>query len=203
MNYLEALQAKALGGGLGFRGQSFGGFTGTMAAALAANSTVFAAQYPTASYGLMLIQSLHLHFSCIGSFVVPVTAGRRLSLRRGAGGSPSGGTDIDVMRNLEPAAGGGGPWQNGELPDETLLTGKVATTGALTMTGVVYETPTRARLMLSAVGSSGLEYDEIWEPKEPFYLQPGDIAGIVAPAAFDAGGTWQLSVKGYAIEVTR
>jgi hypothetical protein len=203
MKYLEALQAKALGGGLGFRGQSFSGFTGTMAAGLAAGSTVFATRYPLLSYGLMLMQAIHLHYTCIGTFSAPVTAGRRLSLRRGSGGDPSGGTAIDVMRNLEPAPGGGGAWTSGELQAETLLTGQVATTGALTMTGVTYEAATRARLLLSHVGTSGQDYDEIWAPEEPFYLHPGNLAGIIAPQTFDAAGTWQLNVKGYAVELTQ
>lgn len=174
-----------------FRGQSFSGFTGTMAAALAAASTVFAGRYPLAATYKWHLKWMHLHFTCLGSFTTPVTAGRRLSLKRGSGGDPSNGTDIDVVRDQS------------DLTSETLLTGQVATTTGLTMTSVTYETPTRARLMLSQAGSSGLDYDEIWIFDDPFILLPGQLFGIVAPAQFDAAGTWQLSVKGGGVEVPR
>jgi hypothetical protein len=192
MRYSEARDVKrALGALTSYRGQSFAGFTGTMAAALAAGSTVFAARYPAAApaAGMFLVQWMHLHFTCIGSFATPVTAGRRLSLKRGSGGDPTTGTAIDVVRNVSSEA------------TETLLTGQVATTAALTMTGVTYETPTRSRLMLSEAGSSGFGIDEIWQFDDPFFLLPGELFGIVAPALFDASGTWQLSVKGGGVEV--
>ncbi len=189
MKYLEALQARAALGSLSrYQGQSFAGFTGTMAAALGAGSTVFAARYPVAATKRYLVRWIHLHFICVAAFTVPITAGRRLSLRRGSGGNPSTGTDIDVMRDQSSGS-------------ETILTGQVATTAALTMTGVTYETPTRARLMLSHVGAAGQDYDELWAFDDPLFLQPGELFGIVAPAAFDAGGTWQLSVKGSGVEV--
>jgi len=189
MRFKQALEVEAALGGL-YRGQSFAGFTGTIAAALAASSTVFAGRYPLAATGKYLLKWVHLHFTCLVSFTTPVTAGRRLSLKRGSGGDPSDGTAIDVVRDHSAEA------------TETLLTGQVATTGALTMTSVTYETPTRARLMLSQAGSAGLDYDEIWHFDDPLILLPGQLFGIVAPAQFDAAGTWQLGVKGGGVEVS-
>lgn len=189
MRFKEALEVEAQLAGI-YRGQSFSGFTGTIAAALAASSTVFAARYPLAATGKCLIKWIHLHYTCLVSFTTPVTAGRRLSLKRGSGGDPSGGTDIDVVRDHSAEA------------TEVLLTGQVATTGALTMTSVTYETPTRCRLHLSQAGISGLDYDEIWTFDDPLILLPGQLIGIVAPAQFDAAGTWQLGVKGGAVEVS-
>jgi hypothetical protein len=197
VNYLEALQAKAFLGttlaagsiqGDGLRGQSFAGFTGTMAAALAAGSVVFAARYPAAATGKLFVSWLHLHFTTLVAFTTPITAGRRLTLRRGAGGNPSTGTAIDVVRDVS------------DMATEQLLTGQVATTTGLTMTGVTLETATRARLMLSQVGAAGADYDEMWR-FDGFSLLPGELFAILAPAAFDAAGTWQLSVKGEAFEV--
>jgi hypothetical protein len=194
MKYLEALQLKreigSLYGSLSIdvRGQSFAGFTGTMAAALGAGSVVFAARYALAATGKLFVPWMHLHYTCLAAFTTPVTAGRRLALRRGAGGSPTTGTAIDVTRDVS------------DENAESLLTGQVATTGALTMTGVTLETPTRARLMLSQAGAAGVDYDELWT-FGGFSLLPGELFAILAPAAFDAAGTWQLSVKGEAFEV--
>jgi hypothetical protein len=189
MRYSEALAIDAqLGTWANYRGQSFAGFTGTMAAALAAGSTVLAVRYPAAATLAGMLKWMHLHWTCIAAFTTPVTAGRRLSLRRGSGGNPSGGTDLDFVRDQSAGT-------------ELLWTGQVATTGALTMTGVTYETPTRARLMLSQAGAAGADYDEIWTFDDPFILVPGELFGIVAPATMDAGGTWQLSVKGGIVEV--
>lgn len=188
MRFSEALQINSAVGSL-YRGQTFAGFTGTMAAALAANATVGAVRYPLAATGKMLLKWMHLHYTCLGNFTTPVTAGRRLSLKRGSGGDPSNGTDIDVTRDQSTPT------------TETLLTGQIATTTGLTMTSVTYETPTRARLMLSQAGSAGLDYDELWVFDDPYVLLPGELAGIVAPAQFDAAGTWQLGWKGGAVEL--
>lgn len=187
MRFLEARQAEVASGG-NYHGQTFAGFTGTMAAALAAAATVGAVRYPLAATHRFALKWMHLHFTCLGNFTTPVTAGRRLSLKRGSGGDPSNGTDLDVTRDDSAQAG------------ETLVTGQIATTTGLTMTSVTYETPTRARLMLSQVGSAGLDYDELWAFDDPYILRPGELAGIVAPAQFDAGGTWQLGWKGGGFE---
>src|SRR3972149_4070731 len=97
MRFKQALEVEAALGGL-YRGQSFAGFTGTIAAALAASSTVFAGRYPLAATGKYLLKWVHLHFTCLVSFTTPVTAGRRLSLKRGSGGDPSDGTAIAAVR---------------------------------------------------------------------------------------------------------
>lgn len=174
-----------------FKGQGFTGVTGTIAAALAANGSVFAARYPVAATKRFAVQWMHLHYVCLGAFTAPVTAGRRLDLRRGSGGDPSGGVDIAVVRNQSDLTSG----------TETLLTGQVATTGALTMTNVTLETAVRARLLLAHVGASGNDYDELWTFDDPLILLPGQLAAIAAGATFDAAGTWQLSVKGAGVEL--
>lgn len=188
MRFSEALQINAAVGSL-YRGQTWSGVTGTMAAALAANATVGAVRYPLTATGKALIKWMHLHFSCLGNFTTPVTAARQLRLKRGSGGDPSGGTDLDFTRDQSTPT------------TETLLTGQIATTAGLTMTSVTYETPARARLLVSHVGSSGLDYDELWVFDDPYVLLPGELCGIVTPAQFDAVGTWQLGWKGGAVEV--
>jgi hypothetical protein len=49
--------------------------------------------------------------------------------------------------------------------------------------------------MLAHVGAAGQDYDELWTFDDPLILQAGMAVGILAPAAFDAGGTWQLNVN--------
>jgi hypothetical protein len=200
MRHLEALQALGYFGNLGrHRGQTLSGFTGTMAAALAANSTIFSARMPftagspPASVGL--VKWIHLHFCCLVSFTTPITAGRRLSLKRTSSAyneDPNVGTALDVCLDNPLASG-----------TEALWTGRVAATVALTnpTTPYAYETATRRRLPLAHVGNAGADYDELWEFADPFILPPGYVASIVNPAVFDAVGTWQLHVQMGVVEV--
>lgn len=174
--------------GIPFGGQGFSGITGIMAAALASGGSVFVGRYPLAATGQLLVHWIHLHYVTLGSYTTPVTAGRHLAIQRGSGADPSGGTDIDVVRNRSAGA-------------ETLLTGKVATTGALTVTSITYETPVRARLLLAQAGNAGNDYDEIWAFDNTLILAPGQLFGIRAGQLFDAAGTWQLNVKGGASEL--
>lgn len=124
MRHAEAARDHNKAEGLSFRGQSFGGITGTIAAAIASQACVFSARYPLAATNRFLVQWLHLHYTTLVAYTVPLTAGRRLALKRGSGGDASGATAIDVVRNQS------------DLTSETLLTGMVATTGAMTMTSV-------------------------------------------------------------------
>ncbi len=179
--------------GLPRRGQLITGITGTMAAALSAGSTVWAFRYPAAATGVLYVSRIHQHYCCIGAFTTPVTAGRRLHLVRGSGGDPSGSTALDVER------------KNSSEAIETLVSGRIATTAAVSVSGVTYETPVKRRLALSQAGSAGADYDEEWRfdgiSAEPLYLQPGQLLGGVAGATFDAGGTWQLNLSVDAIEL--
>ena len=186
MRFAESRHVESALGGM-YRGHSFSGVTGTIAAALAAGATVCAARYGEDEEGKCLLKWLHLHYVCLGNFTVPITAGRQLQLVRGSGGDPSAGTALDIVRD------------DSAEENEPLLTGMIASTGGLTMTDVEYEETVRARLLLANVGASGLEREEIWTFDDPFILRPGELFGILTPAQFDAGGTWQLGVKGGAI----
>lgn len=173
-----------------WRGQRIGGVTGTIAAGLASGSAVFTARYPAAGLGRVLVRWLHLHYVCIAAFTTPVTASRRLALQRGSGADPSGGAAGIVSRDQSDPA------------TETAMVTRIATTGALTMTSVTLETDSRERMLLAHAGASGQDYDEIWDMRDdPMVLLPGQLLAITAPATFDAGGTWQLSVKGSCVEV--
>ncbi len=83
---------------------------------------------------------------------------------------------------------------------ESLVVGKIATTAALTMSGITLETPAIARLLLATYGTAGQDYDEIWQ-FDGEALLPGELFALTAPQAFDAAGTWQASIKGFGFEV--
>lgn len=174
------------------RGQTFSGITGTVAAALASAGVVFGVQYPAAATKRFALEWLHLHYVTLVAYTTPVTAGRRLHLKRGSGGAYTTGTDLDIVRNQSDVA----------AASETALVGQVATTGALTTTGVTFETPVRYRFVLVQAGNAGNDYDEIWAPADgPLILNPGQSAALLAGQVFDAVGTWQASIKGGGREI--
>lgn len=174
-----------------FAGQTFSGVTGTIGAGLTAGSAVAVVRYPGSKK--FALSWLHVHVSTIVAFTTPVTAGRRLHLRHGTGGAgwdagAAGGAALDVSRN----------WSSGA---ETKVDGRVASTGALTTTGLTFA-DVKARLLLSQAGASGADYDEIWRFDEPLILLPNEVVGLVAGATFDVGGTWEAEIKGGGFEAS-
>ena len=100
--------------------------TGTIAAALAANGTVFAMRLNPGYSGKAYIEAMKIRFTCIVAYTTPITQTRELVIARGAGAATSGGTAIaaastkdsekwntgglytDVSNDVE-AVGGGQP----------------------------------------------------------------------------------------------
>ena len=159
--------------------------TGTIGAGLADGACIFTLRYPAAATKRFYIQRINLHFICIVSFATPVTAGRSLGLFRHPGADFTGGAAIAPVRGKSDFAG-------------TLPAGRIATTAALTASGT-FETAPLALLALSHAGSSGADYDETWRwignEADPLILNPGEMIGLNAVGAFDAAGTWQLTIK--------
>src|SRR5262245_11231830 len=195
MNPLEALQLQTyLGTALRMRGRTVSGVTGTMAAGLASGSAVYTLEHPSAAVTPFLLAFLHLHFICLTAFTTATMAGRRLALRRGsgtipAGGLASGGAAADVVHDVSA-------YPLDQAPAPTV--GRIATTTGLTMTGITLETPSRGRMMLPHVGAANSDFVQLLYPN--LVLAPGQLAAIIAPQAFDAGGTWQLSVTAWGVE---
>ena len=87
------------------RGYTLAGSSGTIAAALAANSSVLALRMsPSAGALLAYITRVRLMVSTIVAFTTPVTAGRRLGLYRGAGAAASGGTAVADFTQKDASA---------------------------------------------------------------------------------------------------
>lgn len=174
-----------------FNNYSVANITGTIAAALGANSAVFAMRNdPGAGARIAHIERLKLQFTAIVAFTVPLTAGRRLALFRGSGAAATGGTAIATAVRHDST--------NGSASEFDTVNGgdmRIATTGALTVTGITFDADPLAVAMLVHVGAAGAHYEMTWEFPNPLTLQPGQLLALRVPQAMDAAGTWQLSVN--------
>lgn len=167
--------------------------TGTVGAVLGANSSVFAMRLDPSSARLAFIERIRLQYTTIVAYTTPLNAGRRLALFRGSGAAPSGGTAIatSVAKNTASAASEFNTSQGGTI--------NVATTGALTVTGITFEADPIRTMSLVHVGNAGNYAEMLWEfhasECAPLVLQPGQVLAIRNPAAMDAAGTWQLAIN--------
>lgn len=167
-------------------GQIGSAFSGTIAATT--NGVLWLLHYPEDAPGEYEVRRIHAQWTTLAAFATLVVAGRALELvvgrpdRRGV--SPSGG----AVYNMAHKRDGG---------DEQLGLGRIATTGALTVTNFTLGN-VRQRMALVHAGAAGSNYDEAWRfdgvEAEPLILLPGQFAAIRTNGALDAGGTGQLNV---------
>jgi hypothetical protein len=164
--------------------------TGIMAAALGANSTVFAARMDPGGGKKAIIKRIRLRWVCLVAFTVPLTAGRRLSVYVGSGSAAGGGTDITAAGKKSTT-----------YPESEIVTAsgggmRIATTGALTITGITYLAPEFDTMALVAYGNAGNFAECIfdYDAAGGLELLPGELVAIRNPQAMDAAGTWQLTV---------
>ena len=170
------------------------GVTGTVAAALASGGAVFTMRNDASSAKRVFIDRIRLQYTTIVAYTTAVTAGRRLHLVRStvSSANPSGGTAIvPVAKNSlhtdsECSTAGGGDT-------------RIATTGALTVTGTTWDTNVIRAVTLVHLGAAGAFGEFLLEfaasESAPVILEPGQALGIVAGQAFDAAGTWNLAVN--------
>jgi hypothetical protein len=167
--------------------------TGTIAAAAAAGAALFAMRLDPGYAGKAWIESMRIRWTTIVAFTTPVTATRSLVITRGSGAATSGGTSIPtatkkdstyVISEFDVASGG-------DI--------RIATTGALTVTGVTWETVNLGEATLIQVGAAGGFYEAVYEfsvRNHEIELNPGQVLGVrVGPSAMDAAGTWVLGVE--------
>lgn len=171
--------------------------TGTVGAALAANSCVFAMRLDPSSALNAFIYRVRVTFTTVVAFTVPITAGRRLEIYRGSGATPSGGTAIALA--VPKRASNSNSEFNSSLGGDI----RVATTAGLTMTGVVFTgadvSPLRV-MSLAHVGAAGQFAEVIFEfadgeTGQALQLEPGQLLCVRNPVAMDAAGTWQAAVQ--------
>jgi hypothetical protein len=170
--------------------------TGTIAAALGANSAVFAMRLDPAAGAAYkaYIDRIRLQWTTIVAFTTPITAGRRLALFRGAGAATSGGTPLATVVKKD-TADGNSQFASGEGGQVS-----IATTAALTVAGITFEADPFRIMTLVQAGAAGAFAEAVFEfnPSDaggPVVLGQGELLAIRNPVAMDAAGTWQLGVN--------
>lgn len=176
------------------RNFSISATTGTIAAALGANSSVFVMRLdPGAGSVLAFIERIRLQYTTIVAYTTPVTQGRRLALFRGSGAAASGGTAIAAVAKKDSTS------IDSEIEAAQGGDARISTTGALTVTGITYEALPFAEVSLSHVGAAGAFVEQVWEftanENAPVVLQPGQLIAIRNPVVMDAAGTWSMTVR--------
>jgi hypothetical protein len=178
------------------RGYGYGvaGKSGTIGAALAIDSLVFAmlcdpqAGEPVASKRTnVYVDRLELAFTTIAAFTVPVVAGRGLGVYRAAGVAATGGTALAVAK------------KDTNAPASIVTDVRISAAAALGVAGIVREAAPIGFMPLTHVGAAGGHATFLFELAAPMNvdqaLQPGELLVVSNPVAMDAGGTWQLTVK--------
>lgn len=167
--------------------------TGTIAAAAAANAAVFAMRLDPGSPSLAYIDMIKLRFTTVVAFTTPVTQTRSIVLTRGSGAAATGGTAIAAVAKKDTDYGAS------EFDAASGGDVRIASTGALTVTGITFETVNLGELTLAHVGAAGNFYEHTYEfslRNHPIELRPGQLLAVrVGPSAMDAAGTWSLGVE--------
>lgn len=174
--------------------------TQTIAAALAANSIVFAAgavanvaSTPNILRGPLTIAAMRMRFTAIVGSAAALLVGRCLQVFKASNNAqamPTGGATAAPIakRTLNTPA------------DNGLIGGlaRVATTGALTAGTFTRGTVPLATLDLASSGALGAVMAQEWQWQvtgAPVILDPGEIVCVSNPAVFDLLLTWQLTVE--------
>ena len=167
--------------------------TGVIAAAAAAGATVFAMRLDPGSTKKAWVESIRLRWVTTVAFTTPITATRSLVLTRGSGAATSGGTSIPTATKKDSVY---------SISEFDLASGgdiRVATTGALTVTGITFETVNLAEVPLVHVGAAGAFYEVVYEfsvRNHCVEMNPGELLAVrVGSSAMDAAGTWSLGIE--------
>jgi hypothetical protein len=167
--------------------------TGTIAAAAAAGAAVFAARLNPGYGGKTYIDRIKLRWTTVVAFTTPITQTRSLVITRGTGAAASGGTALVAAKKDSVY---------GASQMDASLGGaiNIATTAALTVTGITFETVNLSEITLAHVGAAGAYYEELIDLTQsrghPLEINPGEVIAVrVGGSAMDAAGTWSLGVE--------
>jgi hypothetical protein len=174
--------------------------TTTMAAALAANSAVFVMQLSQQAPVIAYIERVRIEFVTLVNFTTSVVAGRRLSLLKGGATlitAFSGGISLAALGQIVPkinTQGSNASWFSAVNGGEI----RIATTGAITTTGIIVESTFASDFTLSSAGVAGsfreYLYSTVNRAASPIRILPGQFFLIRNPVAMDAAGTWQANI---------
>ncbi len=169
-------------------GYAVAGMSGTIGAALAADSLVFAMYLPSTPGGVFAcIDYLRLAFTTIVAFTTPVTAARRLGVYRAVGAAATGGTPLTIVK------------KDTAIVDNSAITdARIATTAALGAAGITRDADDKciAVLDLAHVGAAGGRQEFVYElgaaMVSPIELNPNTVGGellvVSNPIADGRGG---------------
>lgn len=167
--------------------------TGTIAAAAAAGAAVYAQRLNPGYAGKAYIDRIVLRWTTIVAFTTAVTQTRSIVITRGAGAAASGGTAITTMAKKDSA------YAASQFDSAVGGDTRIASTGALTVTGITFEAVNLGEITLAHVGAAGAYYESIIDLSQarghPIELNPGEMLTVrVGSSAMDAAGTWGLGV---------
>lgn len=164
--------------------------SGIIAAGLAQDSLIFSMKHNAiaTTKRRVFLSRYVVEFTTITAFAVPVVAARRLSLYRGAGTTPTGGTPLtpaqmDTVTTV-PAV-------------DNLVDVRIAAAGGLGAGGFVREANPLDVMSLVHVGAAGGYRDRAYSyhgSAAPQILNPDEAWVISNPVAMDAGGTFQIAI---------
>lgn len=166
--------------------------TGTIAAAAAAGASVFVMRVNPGYSGKVYIDNIRLRWTTIVAFTTAVTQTRSLVITRGSGAAASLGTALTATKKDSTYA---------SSQTDLALGGdsRIATTGALTVTGITFDTINLAEITLTHVGAAGAYVENIYEfslINHSVELNAGELLAVrVGPTAMDAAGTWSLGIE--------
>jgi hypothetical protein len=172
---------------------SVGAQTGAIGAALGADSTVFSMRLNPSSTQKAYILAVTLDWAVSTAFTTPVVAGRVLQGQRATTATPSGGTAIAAAtkRNSSQRTSQFDSANSGDI--------RVATTGALTMTSVVFEDIPEIQFDVAGYGAATALKHQEWDfqgpMRTPITVKAGELFVIRNQAAMDAAGVWSLGVE--------
>jgi hypothetical protein len=167
--------------------------SGIIGATAAAGAAVFAMRLDPGSAKRAWIDMIKLRWTTVAAFTTPVTATRSIVITRGSGAAASGGTAIATATKKDSTYGAS--------EFDTSLGGdmRISTTGALTVTGITWESANIAEQTLIQVGAAGGYVEAVYEysnRNHAIEMNAGEVLGIrVGPSAMDAAGTWVLNVE--------
>jgi hypothetical protein len=174
-------------------GYAASGVSGTIAAGLAQDSLVLALlcdPQPNAAANKrleMCFDRLAIAVTTIAAFTTPISAGRRLGVYRATGPAATGGTPLAVARKASTA------------PTSICSSALLAAASALGAAGIAREPTPIGTLDLVHVGAAGARQEFLFELAAPanaeMVIGPGELLVVSNPVVFDAGGTWQLTLK--------
>jgi hypothetical protein len=176
-------------------GYAVSGVSGAIAAGLAQDSLVLALLCDSAQGNVaanhklgMYFDRLAIAFTTIAAFAAPITAGRRLGVYRATGPAATGGTTLAVARKDAASA-----------PASVCTSALITAAGALGAAGITREATPIGTMDLTHVGAAGARQEFLFElaapANAPIAINPGELLVVSNPITFDAGGTWQLTLK--------